>query len=100
MSVGLVDRRAGLGLDDGGDGLAELLVGHADHHGVAHRGVLLEHLLDLLGEDLLAAGVDAHRAAAEQGDRAVGLDRRVVAGDRVALAVDLENVAADFSGSL
>ena len=53
-------------------------------------GMQLEHLLDLLGEDLLAAGVDAHRPAAEQGDRAVGLDRGVVAGDRVALAVDHE----------
>src|SRR6185295_19105514 len=34
-----------------------------------------------------AAGVDAHRAAAEQRDRAVGLDRREVAGHGVALAV-------------
>ena len=64
--------------------------GTPTHDGVAHRRVGLEHLLDLLGEHLLAAGVDAHRAAAEQGERAVGLDRGVVAGDRVALAVDDE----------
>ena len=32
-------------------------------------GVSLQSALDLLGEDLLAAGVDADRAAAEQGDR-------------------------------
>src|SRR5690606_27495123 len=42
------------------------------------------------GEHLLAAGVDAHRAAAEERDLAVGVDRGEVAGAAVALAVDLE----------
>ena len=61
-------RRAapGSGLDEGGHGLAEALVGHADHRGVGDGRVLLEHLLDLLGIDLLAAGVDAPGAPAEQ----------------------------------
>src|SRR5438270_13453970 len=43
----------------------------------------LEDLLDLLGEDLLASGVDAHRAAAQDPQRAVGVDGGVVAGHRV-----------------
>ena len=64
------------------------VVGHADDHAVEHVGCDAERELDLFGVDLLAAGVDARRAAAEQPDRAVGVDRRVVAGDRVAPAVD------------
>ena len=39
--------------------------------------------LHLFGEHLLATGVDARRAAAEQRDRAVVLDPGIVAGDRV-----------------
>ena len=61
---------------------APALVGDADDHRVEHVGVRLQRGLDLFGEDLLAAGVDAHRAAAEQRDRAVGLDRGEVAGHR------------------
>ena len=88
------DRRArrarapGCQLDDRGDGLAELLVGHADRDGVDDGLVGLEDLLDLLGVHLLAAGVDAHRAAPEEGERAVGLDRGVVAGHGVPLALE------------
>ena len=67
-------RVAVAGLDDGAHGLAPALVGHADHQHVVDLGVGLQDGLDLLGVDLLAAGVDADRAAAEQGDRAVGLD--------------------------
>ena len=76
------------GLHDRGHPLAPALVGHADDDGVEHRGVGLQRGLDLLGVDLLAAGVDRHRAAAEHGDRAVGLDRGHVAGHRPAHAVD------------
>src|SRR5262249_35661243 len=73
----------------GGDGLAEAVVGHADDDDVSHRPALLDRLLDLLGEDLLAARVDRHRPAAEERDRAVLLDGRVVARDRVPTPVDL-----------
>ena len=52
-------------------------------------GVGLQRALDLLGEDLLAAGVHAGVAAAEQRHRAVGLDPGEVAGHRVPLAVHL-----------
>ena len=84
----LVERGAGHELHHRGDGLAELLVGDADGHRVGDGVVGLQHLLDLLGEHLLAAGVDAHRAAPEQRERAVGLDGGVVAGHRVALALE------------
>ena len=69
-------RHAGAHGDDRAHPLAEALVGHADDEGVEDRRMALEHALDLLGEDLLAAGVDAGRAPAQHPDRAVGLDHR------------------------
>ncbi len=57
------------------DPLAPPLVGGADDDGVEHVGVRLEDRLDLFGEDLLPAGVDAHRTPAEQRDAPV-LPRR------------------------
>ena len=78
----------GVRFHERGDRLAPLVVGHADHGGVGDRRVQLQRFLDLFWIDLLAAGVDALTAPAEQGDRAVGLDRGVVAGNRVPLAVD------------
>ena len=62
--VALVEGGAGHELDDGGDGLAELVVGDAHRDGVGDGVVGLQDLLDLLRVHLLAAGVDAHRAAA------------------------------------
>ena len=70
--------------------LAEAVVRQADHQRVEHVGVSLQGRLDLLGEDLLAPGVDAHRSAAEQGDGPVGFDGRHVAEERPALAVDVD----------
>src|SRR5450631_415555 len=81
-------RDIGVELDHGHDLLAERLVRYPDHDGVAHGVVCLERLLDLLGEDLLAARVDADRAAPEQVDGAVGPDLGEVAGDGVPHAVD------------
>ena len=80
--------RPGAGSHDGGDPLAPPLVGDADDEGVEHLRVGLQRRLDLLGVDLLAARVDALRAAAEQRHRAVELEAGEVAGHRVALAVD------------
>ena len=74
-------------LHHGGDPLAPALVLHADDRGVVDGRVGLHRGLDLLGVDLLAAGVDGDRAPAEQGDRAVLLDGGEVAGDGVAGAV-------------
>src|SRR5581483_1111291 len=91
--LGLVEGRAWVGLDHGRGRLAPLLVGRADHNRVPHSDMGLEDLLDLLGVHLLAAGVDAHRTPAEDAQGAVGVDGRVVTGDRIALAVDHEEGA-------
>ena len=48
----------------------------------------LERFLDLFRKDLLAGGVDAGAAAAEQGQAAVGLDHTPVAGNRIAHPID------------
>src|SRR5215213_6099346 len=64
--------------DDGADDLAPLVVGDTEHHRVDHAGMLLQHLLDLLGPDLLTPRVDAVRAAAEQGERAVGVEHGLI----------------------
>ena len=50
----------------------------------------LQRVLDLFGVDLLAAAVDARRAAAQQVDRAVLLDGGQVAGERPALVLHLD----------
>ena len=68
--------------------LAVALVGHADDQRVEDGGMALEHVLDLLGEDLLAAGVDRRRAPPEHGDGAVVLEPGQIAGHRPAHAVD------------
>src|SRR5215472_3819610 len=72
-------------LHQGRHPLPEPFVGDADDQRVEHVGMGLQRALHLLGEDLLAPGVDARVAAAEQRYRAVGLDPRQVAGHRIAL---------------
>ena len=47
-----------VGLDDGVDPLAHVLVGQADHRARAHVGVLLQGGLDLGGVDVGAAAQD------------------------------------------
>src|SRR5205807_8886590 len=75
-------------LDHGDDSLPPALVGDADDHGVVHVGVRLHCGLDLLGEDLLAARVDAGRAASQDDDRPVRVDPGKVTEDGVPDAVD------------
>ena len=89
--LGLGGELGGVGvqLDHRHDLLAVGRVRDTHHDGVAHRVVRLERLLDLLGEDLLAARVDADRPPAEQVDGAVGVHLREVARDGVAHPVDL-----------
>ena len=72
-------------LHDGHHLLAPALAGAARHHHVGDGGVADDGLLDLLGEDLLAARVDGDRVAAQQLDLAVGQDAGPVTGDRVVL---------------
>src|SRR5262245_58357687 len=88
------------GLHHGRHHLAELLVVHAHGHRVPHPRVGLEDLLDLLGEDLLAPGVDDHRAPAQQGEVAVRLDHGAVAGAGVALALELDERGRGLLGVL
>ena len=58
------------------DLLTEAVVRHADHDRVEHVLVRADRGLDLFGEDLLAAGVDAARTATEQHDAPGVVDRR------------------------
>src|SRR5207244_9545708 len=55
---------------------------------VAHAGVALDRLLHLFGEDLLAAGVDHLRAAAEQLQGPVRLDGGEISRYAPALALE------------
>ena len=77
--------------DDGGDGLAPAIVRNPDHHHVLHALEALDHLFHLFGEDLLAAGIDAHRATAEQGEgEPILVDLGPVAGNREATGLALD----------
>ena len=57
--------------------------GPARHHHVVDGGMLGDRSLDLFGEDLLAAGIDGDRIAAQQLDLAVGVPAGPVAGHGV-----------------
>src|SRR4051812_24971607 len=85
-----VEGRTRNGLYDGNDPLAPPLIRYADNQGVVDRRMRLDRLLDLLGVDLLPAGVDALRAAAQHLHGAVALEHRLVTGQRPSLAVDLD----------
>jgi len=65
--------------DHGDDLLTPALARPGRHQAVVHAGVGLQRGLDLLGEHLLAAGVDRHRVAAVQLDRPVGTEAGPVA---------------------
>jgi hypothetical protein len=78
----------GAKLHHGGHLGAPGLARSTDHDGVEHGRMALQGLLDLLGEDLLATGIDRHRAPTVNGDRPVGQDLGHIARDRVAHPVD------------
>ena len=79
-----VDRRAIGERHHGDDLLAPSLAGPARDHDVGDGRMRRDRHLDLLGEDLLAAGVDGHRVTAEQLDGAVREMAGPVARHRVA----------------
>src|SRR5581483_1655783 len=89
LQRGGIGGRTGAELDQRRHALAEAVVGHAEDQRVEHVRMRLERAFDLFGEDLLATGVHARVAAAEEGYRAVLLDPRPVAGHRVTLPVHL-----------
>ena len=78
--IGFGGVRVGREPDHGAHRLAEPRVRHAEDQGVVHGRVGLQRLLDLFRIDLLAAGIDAVAAAAQEVDRAVGVHGGVVAG--------------------
>src|SRR4029453_18321120 len=86
---GLGQRGTRVERDDRGAPRPPALVRDADDHGVAYRGVGEQNLLDLLGEDLLAAGVDDPAAAAVEDHGATGLEARHVAGHHPAPSAEL-----------
>src|SRR5690606_25440888 len=75
-------------LDDRADALAALAVGKPDHRDVADLGVGVEHVLDLLGRDVLALADDHVLEPAGQHDVAVGADVAQVAGTEPAVVVE------------
>src|SRR5262245_25509654 len=88
----IVERRfaAWAELHDGADVLTPARIGDTDDERVENGRMTLQHRLDLFGEDLLAARVDALVAASEHGDRPVGLEDGAIAGNRPARAVVLD----------
>ena len=72
--------------DRGADLLAVLVVGHAEHRGLAHGRVLVEDLLDLARVDVVAAADDHVLLAVDDEEVAVLVDGRHVAGVQPAVA--------------
>src|SRR5262244_572017 len=60
----------------------------ADRRAVCHRGVVFEDALDLMWRDPIAEGFDEVVAPAEEPQIAVGIEPRVVAGEKPAAAED------------
>ena len=88
-------------LDQRDHHLAPSIVGHADDDAVEDVRMRAQRELDFLGVHLLAARVDARRAAAEEPDRAVGIDAsRSRPGSNSDGRSTVRNVAAVFSGIL
>src|SRR5439155_996763 len=87
-------------LDEPDDRLPPFLVADTDHDRVVDGGMGLQHLLHLLRVDLLAGGVDADAAAAEERQRPVVLHRAPVSRDHVAYAVDDPERARGLLGVL
>src|SRR5690349_13717310 len=87
----LLERGRGAAGSEGHDRGHLLSPAHArrpDDERVPDGRMALHDALDLLREDLLAAGVDARGVAAEEDERPVLREARAVAADAVADAVD------------
>ena len=64
---------------------------HADHGAFQHAGLFVQHQLDFLGIDVVAARNDQILAPAHDADIAVGVDLAQIAGDE-------KPVVAQFGG--
>ncbi|MNY01311.1 hypothetical protein D3C86_1338390 [compost metagenome] len=76
--------------------MAPTSIGNTDHQGIGDARILVQYLLDLFGEDLLAASVDALRTATQHNNTAILLDPRHVASVGAALALDQEEGLGAF----
>ena len=74
--------------------LPDFLIGLTEYEGIFDGRMALQRLFDLFGVHLLATGVDAVGSAAEQHERAIGLDGRHVAREGVSDAIDLTERAS------
>src|SRR5262245_11198255 len=88
LDAGGVEGRARAEDHDGGDALAPLVVGDADHRTLGDVGVAEQHLLDLRGGDVLAAPDDRVVAAALDEQVALVVERAPVPGREPALCVE------------
>ena len=88
MGTQFLDVDGAMGFHHGAHRLAPFLVGKAEHQRIIDGRMGLQRFLNLFGKHLLAAGVDALAAAAEQGEAAISLDDGEIARDGIALAVD------------
>ena len=68
--------------------LAKALIRHTHHQTVQGTAVTFDGLFNLFREHFFAGGIDAHRATAEQGNAAIGVNRGKVPGEHIALAVN------------
>jgi len=96
----VVEFGAGLGLDDGGDGFTELVVGHADDDRVVDVVVRLERLLDFFGKTFSPPVL---MQTDPRPSRLIVPSLSTVAqspGIEYRLPPMVTNVVADFSGSL
>src|SRR4029453_15910993 len=88
------DRRSVLERHGGADLLAELGMGDPDDRALAHRRVLVEHLLELPRVDVVAAANDQLLLAVDDEEVAVLVDAPDVAGPKPAIG------GQDLSGGL
>src|SRR5713226_3205880 len=85
-------RRIRLQYDEGGDLLAEPLVGNADDRNQCHGWMTGDDLLDVLRRELLATPIDDVLDPADHLDPAVVADRAHIAGVEPARLVNLRGV--------
>ena len=81
----LVDARPGSGNDEGDGLFAHDRVGTADHSGLGHARVRLEHRFDLAGRDVLATADDEVLLAVDQHEVAVVVEVADVTGPQPAV---------------
>ncbi len=83
-------------LNQSDDAFAKTNIGDADHDGIRNVRVVLQRGLHFVGEDLLSAGVDAQRAAAEHDNGPITLNRRKISRESPTLTATLDERRRGF----